>query len=38
MAGLQTKMKELHINPRQMKEYLVRMMYCEMLGHEAEFG
>eukprot|EP00035_Acanthoeca_spectabilis_P034808 m.31001 g.31001 ORF g.31001 m.31001 type:complete len:1232 (-) comp6877_c0_seq1:65-3760(-) len=37
-ALLQNKMKDVHINPRQMKEYLVRMMYCEMLGHEADFG
>lgn len=35
---LAAKMKETNINPRQMKEYLVRLMYCEMLGHEAEFG
>eukprot|EP00040_Diaphanoeca_grandis_P011727 m.60127 g.60127 ORF g.60127 m.60127 type:complete len:1231 (-) comp22804_c1_seq1:183-3875(-) len=35
---LAAKMKETNINPRQMKEYLVRLMYCEMLGHESEFG
>ena len=35
---LEQKTKEPNINPRVMKEYLVRMLYCEMLGHEASFG
>eukprot|EP00051_Salpingoeca_urceolata_P028400 m.486657 g.486657 ORF g.486657 m.486657 type:complete len:1260 (-) comp24542_c0_seq1:51-3830(-) len=31
-------LKEPNIAPRQMKEYLIRLMYCEMLGHEVPFG
>eukprot|EP00755_Sulcionema_specki_P022213 Sspe_Gene.75973::Locus_47470_Transcript_1_1_Confidence_1.000_Length_2855::g.75973::m.75973/K12400/AP4E1; AP-4 complex subunit epsilon-1 len=35
---LKTKMKEKDVDERQMKEYVVRLLYCEMLGHPAEFG
>ena len=26
------------VNPKRMKEFVVRMLYCEMLGHVADFG
>eukprot|EP00049_Salpingoeca_infusionum_P018063 m.355581 g.355581 ORF g.355581 m.355581 type:complete len:1244 (+) comp17286_c0_seq1:170-3901(+) len=35
---LQEKMKQPSVSKKQMKEFLVRLMYCEMLGHEVEFG
>eukprot|EP00730_Choanoeca_flexa_P017685 TRINITY_DN8548_c0_g3_i3.p1 TRINITY_DN8548_c0_g3~~TRINITY_DN8548_c0_g3_i3.p1 ORF type:complete len:1290 (+),score=355.63 TRINITY_DN8548_c0_g3_i3:32-3871(+) len=35
---LEQKLKEPNISKKQMKEYLVRLMYCEMLGHEVDFG
>eukprot|EP01063_Lacrimia_lanifica_P002910 TRINITY_DN11575_c0_g1_i1.p1 TRINITY_DN11575_c0_g1~~TRINITY_DN11575_c0_g1_i1.p1 ORF type:complete len:912 (+),score=413.36 TRINITY_DN11575_c0_g1_i1:98-2833(+) len=38
IATLKGKMTEKDVDPKVMKEYVVRMLYCEMLGHEAEFG
>ena len=35
---LKKKIKESGITPRKMKEYLIRAIYIEMLGHEAPFA
>ena len=35
---LKQKMAEKDVDKKQMKEYVVRLLYCEMLGHNAEFG
>ena len=35
---LKKKMKESSIQPKKMKEYLIRAIYIEMLGHEAPFA
>ncbi|MCQ2818466.1 MAG: hypothetical protein MJ252_14455 [archaeon] len=35
---LKKKIKESGITPKKMKEYLIRAIYIEMLGHEAPFA
>jgi AP-4 complex subunit epsilon-1 len=35
---LKVKIKESGIKPKKMKEYLIRAIYIEMLGHEAGFS
>lgn len=35
---LKVKIKESNINAKKMKEYLMRAIYIEMLGHEAAFS
>lgn len=35
---LKIKIKESGIKPKKMKEYLLRAIYIEMLGHDAEFA
>ncbi len=35
---LKTKIKEAGVNAKKMKEYLLRAIYIEMLGHEAPFA
>ena len=35
---LKVKMAESGVSKKKMKEFLVRLVYCEMLGHEAGFG
>lgn len=35
---LKVKMKESNINSKKMKEYLIRAIYIEMLGHDAPFS
>eukprot|EP01065_Artemidia_motanka_P047938 TRINITY_DN7608_c0_g4_i1.p1 TRINITY_DN7608_c0_g4~~TRINITY_DN7608_c0_g4_i1.p1 ORF type:complete len:1023 (+),score=422.67 TRINITY_DN7608_c0_g4_i1:112-3069(+) len=38
ISVLKASMSAKDIDRRQMKEYVVRLLYCEMLGHNAEFG
>eukprot|EP00756_Hemistasia_phaeocysticola_P009354 Hpha_TRINITY_DN14869_c0_g2::TRINITY_DN14869_c0_g2_i1::g.169539::m.169539/K12400/AP4E1; AP-4 complex subunit epsilon-1 len=38
ISVLKASMGMKDIDRRQMKEYVVRLLYCEMLGHSAEFG
>lgn len=35
---LKRKMPEATVGRKKMKEFLVRMIYVEMLGHDASFG
>ena len=35
---LKKKMPEAKISRKKMKEFLVRLIYVEMLGHDAAFG
>lgn len=35
---LKKKMPEAHVAREKMKEFLVRMIYVEMLGHDASFA
>lgn len=38
MQSLKTKINEKNTNPKKMKEYLIRAIYIEMLGHDASFA
>ena len=38
MGVLKRKMPEATVAREKMKEFLVRMIYVEMLGHDASFG
>lgn len=38
VATLKEIMSARSVKPGQMKEYLIRMLYVEMLGHDGSFG
>lgn len=38
IAQLKTNVSNSKATLKQMKEYIIRMLYCEMLGHDASFG
>lgn len=38
IAQLKAKMAERGVTPARMRELLLRMLYVEMLGHDASFG
>ncbi|CEM22902.1 unnamed protein product [Vitrella brassicaformis CCMP3155] len=38
MAILKSRLNEPQVAPKKMKEYLVRALYVEMLGHDASFA
>eukprot|EP01062_Namystynia_karyoxenos_P061152 TRINITY_DN5320_c4_g1_i1.p1 TRINITY_DN5320_c4_g1~~TRINITY_DN5320_c4_g1_i1.p1 ORF type:complete len:1013 (+),score=438.44 TRINITY_DN5320_c4_g1_i1:106-3039(+) len=38
ISVLKASMGQKDIDRKQMKEFVVRLLYCEMLGHSAEFG
>ena len=35
---LEQRLKEPNVSKKQMKEYLIRLLYCEMLGKDVPFG
>ena len=38
VSQLKVRMAAKDVTPKKMKEYLMRMIYVEMLGHDASFG
>ena len=38
VAVLKQKLAEANISPKKMKEYMIRAIYVEMLGHDASFA
>ena len=38
LVNLKTKLQEKNIQPKKMKEHLIRAIYIEMLGHDASFA
>lgn len=38
VVTLKPRMGASDVTPKRMREFLIRVLYCEMLGHQAEFG
>lgn len=38
MESLKPRLKDAKLDKRQLKEILVRLLYVEMLGHDASWG